>query len=652
MGKGLLVEIASLLVIAAACVWLFHRLRLPPILAYLVAGLISGPYAMGIITDPNDIHLVAEFGVVFLLFSLGLEFSLPKLMAMRHWVLGAGSAQVLTSILFFMGLAMLVGVPWQGALAIGGVFALSSTAIVLKLLNQQGLMNTERGQLTVSILLFQDIAVVPLLIIIPLLASNSQDGFLFELAWAMTKGALVFFILLALGKSVLPKVFDEVARVKVEELFVLTALLVAVFAGGFTYWMGLSMALGAFLAGMTLAESQYKHQLEADIRPFRDILLGIFFTTVGMQLDPLSLIKFGHWILLVSIGLLVIKTLIIHASGRLAGASRADSWATGLMLSQMGEFGFLLAALALKLGMISPEQASVLIGVGCLTMAITPFFVKNHEVLVEKLGFPAAPQPQAEYEEISDHVVICGFGRVGQTAARFLRLEGVSYRVIDSDPMRCQQALAAGELVHFGDARKALLLKAVSLPTARLVIITMDEIQVVKEIIYNIRQQMPSIRILVRTRDDDYLDELKRVGADEVIPETLEGSLMLVSQVLFRTGVPMGRIFRRVQQERKNHYGDLHGFFPGHTTDRSMDKLDRLEFLHAVALPADAFAIGMTVQQLELEKKRVFLYGLRREGKELTEPEETLTLKPQDVLILKGKPRRVERAERYLLEGD
>jgi len=655
--QSVFTEIFSLLVIAALLVWVFKRINLPPILAYLATGIFAGPHALGWITDYQEIHLVAEFGIVFLLFSLGLEFSIPKLVAMRHIVFGLGSAQVGISTFIIMLVVIVFGTNWLSAFSIASLLALSSTAIVVKQLSESGELHTRRGQLAIGILLFQDIAVVPLLIALPLLAGEGDQHLVVALLIALAKGALVCGLLWAIGKWILPRVFNEVAQVRTDELFVLTTLLVTLFASALTHFFGLSMALGAFLAGIMLGESQYRHQLEADIRPFRDILMGLFFVTVGMQLDMAFVFMNANWVILGLVGLILIKCLVIKVLARMMGESQKDAWSTSLMLCQMGEFGFVLIALALQHQLIASSYASLLIAVGVLSMAITPYLVDNNQVIAKMLSRKEKDKNNHDEKpkfksELDQHVVICGFGRVGQTVARFLKAEAIPYIALDIDPVRIREAQAAGENVHFGHVKHKEVLNAAGVNNSRLVIITFADYDKSMAIVSVIKKISEQVKILVRMKDDSRLAELKDAGVTEVVPESLEGSLMLVSHVLFMSGVPVKRILRRVQQERKNRYGILHGYFPGENSDLPPSSIERLEHLHAVALSDGAFAINKSIEELGLDKKRVDIMGLRREGKEISKPEPEMILQSQDILVIRGKPRKVERVERYLLEGD
>jgi len=650
-------EILAILSSAVLIVWLFRRLHLPTILAYLVAGMLVGEHGLALAQEHVDYEHFAELGIVFLLFTLGLEFSLPKLIAMRHLVVAVGSLQVGISMVVFTAIALLLGQSLSTAIVISGILALSSTAIVIRQLSESGAMKRKSGQISVAVLLFQDVAVVPLLIIIPMLADTGDTSMFVALSWAMIKGTFVVAVLLFAGKWLLPRIFNLVAQVRTDELFVLTTLLVTLVASALTQWFGLSMALGAFLAGMMLGESQYKHQLEADIRPYRDILLGLFFVTVGMKLDIGILVSSPFSILAIMIGFMAVKIIVVKMLAEKAGELPKDAWASGIMLSQMGEFGFVLIALASQVNILPVDVASMILGAGVISMAITPYMIDNARDWGKKLS--KEPEIDTSHletlpkgEKLNDHVIICGFGRIGQTVSRFLKQENIDFVAIDIDPLRASKAREAGENVLFGSSRQPELMHAANLDKARLVVIAFGEDRQSVEVIQKVRSLSESVPILVRTRNDDQLDVLQEAGANEVVPESLEGSLMLVSHVLSLTGVPFSRIMKRVQKERKNHYNHLHGFYQGEHTDMSPDAMDRIEFAHAINLSEDSYAIGRSIRSLKLEARRIFIVALKRDEEEIEEPDENTILKPDDTLIVRGKPRRVERAERFVLEGD
>nr|MBP9679378.1 cation:proton antiporter [Aeromonas sp.] len=485
-------DVLILLLSAVLLVAIFRRLGQPVILAYLFVGMLLGPHGAAIVTGQAMMQTIGELGIVFLMFSLGLEFSLPRLLAMRKLVLGVGGLQVLLTSLLFFWLGWWWGLSLPQALVVSGTLALSSTAVVIKQLGELQQLHTRRAQLGVSVLLFQDLAVVPLLVMIPILARPEVQGsaLLAEVAWASLKGLFALSVLLAVGKWLLPMVFHEVARARSDELFVLSTLLVALLAASLTQWMGLSMALGAFLAGMMLGESHYRHQLEVDIKPFRDVLLGLFFITIGMTMEW-TLVANAWWqVLLCVLGLILCKSLLVLLAGRLMGERKRDAMAAGIMLSQVGEFGFVLLALASHHGLLGHEMVSLLIGVGVITLSLTPWLVQRALGLAHSLTDGAllsrAGVAQSGLSK-HQHVIIAGFGRTGQTCARFLKLEEIPFLALDLDPERVSEAKLAGEQVAFGDASRRDILLAAGLMRARLVIITFDDRKRVDAMLTQIR---------------------------------------------------------------------------------------------------------------------------------------------------------------------
>lgn len=637
-------------------VWLFKRIGLPAILAYLVTGVLASSPSIGWMSMSDEMHFIAELGIVFLLFSLGLEFSVPKLMAMRNLVFGLGGLQVILTILVAMPIVRFFDYGWLSAFTIASIMALSSTAVVVKILKENGALNQRRGQLSVGILLFQDIAVVPLLISIPLFAQADNQMLASTLAIALAKGAFVCILLWAIGKWLLPFVFNEVAQVRTDELFVLSTLVVALCAAGLTYLFGLSMALGAFLAGMMLGESQYRHQLEAEIRPFRDILMGLFFVTVGMQLNVGFVIEMFWYICAALVVLFILKLLLIWGCAQLIGERKKDAIASGILLWQMGEFGFVLIALASTHQLMASTTASFLIALGVFSMALTPYLISQTDRILGVLNIDGE-QNNEQFQKtfgshnLNGHVLILGYGRVGQTITRFLKPEAIPYVAIERNPLLVQEAQNAGEPVLFGHAAQNTILKSAKVEQAKLVIVTMSDFEQNQPVIDAIKRVAPGVSIIVRATDDIHLEDFKKMGVAEVVPEALEASLMLISHVLHMSGVPMRRILRRVSQERENRYEFLHGFFTDGSVEQNSEPLERLEYLHAIALPESAYAIDKQIAQLNLNKQRVVITALRRDGQEIESPDNDVILQANDILLLKGKPRRVERAEQFLLEG-
>ncbi|VVO33378.1 cation:proton antiporter [Pseudomonas fluorescens] len=559
----LIILVSSLVVIS-----LFRRLRLPPVLGYLCVGLIVGPKAFGWVNESEALPLLAELGVVFLLFSLGLEFSLSKMIALRRVVFGLGSLQVLISAVLLGAVLMLLGMPATPAFLLGGGLALSSTAIVSKELGSLGEIFSSHGQNAIGVLLFQDVVAVLLLTLVPVFAGTSDQVWYWALPVTLGKTVALFVGLSLASRWLLPHLFHEVAAARSAELFVLLALVIVLLAAGLTHLLGLSPALGAFLAGMLLGESHYRHQIEADIRPFRDILLGIFFISIGMLIDLRLFASHGLLILGLALGLLLIKGCVVALLVKWRGSDNETAWRSGLALAQGGEFCFALMAQMQQNKMMPADLGGLLLAATFCSMVVTPSLLRAAPRIAARLH--RKPNEEAKLEEISalnagvqGHVVICGYGRVGQSIGRVLRNNHQPYIALDNDPVRVQEAAVDESCVHYGDSHRGELLVAVGLERAKLLVIAVDQTDIALTILKEARQLNSSVPILVRTRDDSQLVELKAAGASEVVPELLESSLMLASHALIMLGFPAHQVQDRVDQVRQDRYRLLHGFYPG-----------------------------------------------------------------------------------------
>ncbi len=652
-------DVLILLTASVVCVSLFRRLHLPPILAYLVVGVIVGPYGAGLISDAADVRLLAEFGVVFLLFTIGLEFSLPQLVAMRWTVMGLGGAQVIVTAGVIGGLAWLAGTSWQGAVVVGGALAMSSTAIVTKQLTEQLEIHSRHGRKAMGILLFQDLAVIPLLIAIPTLAGAEHNGLASTMAVALAKGLAVFVIMLLIGRWALRPLFHEVAAARSNEVFTLAVLLVTLLAAWITHEAGLSLQLGAFLAGIMLGETEFRHQIESDIRPFRDILLGLFFITVGMLLDVTELRANWYWILAAVPLLMLFKGALIALFANIGSEDRRVGLRTGVILSQGGEFGFALISLALAAGLIGSTPGQLTLAAIIVSMAAAPFLIRFNELIARRVvdagyanaGAMAKQQIEQVAQGLESHVIICGYGRTGQNVSRFLEHEGIPFIALDLDPTRVREAQEAGEPVNFGDSARREILEAAGLARAQMVVVSYEDPPSTFKLLRHVQEACPNVPVLVRTRDDVYLRAFSEAGATEVVPEVLEASLMLASHCLALLEVPMSRVIRYIREVRADQYRMLKGYFHGQER-MDLEKAGRFrEQLHAVTLPEDAYAIGRTLAELDLDSVDVSVTTVRRGGIRGPQPEPETVLLEGDVLVLYGTPEDLERAESLLMRG-
>ncbi len=639
----------------------FRMLHLPPMLGYLAVGTLIGPHALGLAENNASTHGLAEFGVVFLMFSIGLEFSLSQLMAMRRIVFGLGLAQVVLTIVATMLFGWLIAtqlppplhISWQGSFALGGALAMSSTAIVSKMLTERLELESPHGRKIIGILLFQDLAVVPLLILIPSLSQNPKD-LIETLGIASAKAAVVMVLLLFIGHKVMSKWFAVVVKRRSQELFMLNLLLITLGAAWITEKAGLSLALGAFIAGMLVSETQYKHQVEEDIKPFRDVLLGLFFITVGMLLN-VRLVIDNWWLVLVLLGApVLLKFALIALLGKLFGASDGVSMRTGLALAQAGEFGFVLLNLAGGAGLLDPFLIQLVLASMVLSMLVSPFIIAKSDQIVMKVATNEWMMQSLALTKIATrtmatqkHVIVAGFGRSGQSLATLLGAEGVPYQALDLDPERVQEAQAGGANVSYGDAARRESLIAAGIYRASALVITYASTPSALKVLHLVHELAPTLPVIVRSHDDTDLDALKRAGAAEVVPEALEGSLMLASHALVMLGVPLRRVVHRVQQARDERYASLRGYFHG-ASDAADDPEHMYVRLHSVTLGDGARSIGKCVADLELHEVGADVTTIRR-GKERLAVEQISRFEAGDVVVVRGSAEAVSRAEGRLL---
>jgi len=640
-----------------------RSLKLPPMLGYLAVGIVIGPNALALAKDSQSISYLGEFGVVFLMFVIGLEFNLSKLRAMRRHVFGLGLMQVLLtmvvatvgSLAFAVMAPTIWRMPWQTALALSGAVAMSSTAIVVKLMAERLEMDSEHGKRIMGVLLFQDLAVVPLLVLIPALGS-SPEQLLTALAWAGLKATVLIAVLLAGGQGVMRWWLTIVARRKSEELFVLNLLLITLGLAWVTALAGLSLALGAFIAGMLISETEYKHQVETDIRPFHDVLLGLFFISIGMLLDWRLVLE--HWPLVLLLTILPVgfKLVLIAALTRVLGGSAGTSLRVGLYLAQAGEFGFVLLTLAGEQHLVPPQLFNPILASMVISMLATPVIIMYSNRIVMKLVASEWLQQSLQMTTIArksintaKHVIICGYGRCGQNLARMLEREGIPYMALDLDPDRVRQAAAAGDSVVFGDAARLQALMAAGLARASAVVVTYLEVPSALKVLAHTRSHAPQVPVIVRTQDDHDLEKLQAAGATEVVPEAIEGSLMLASHALALVGVPMRRVIRVVQDQRDARYNLLRGFFHG-ADDEGADEL-QYERLASTTLPLASQAVGQRIADLALHALRVRVVSLRHANGSIGAVDEDIVLHGGDTLVLSGTAEALALAENKLLKA-
>jgi len=651
--------IILLLVSSVLMVALFRYLRLPPMIAYFVVGLILGPFALGILPDSESSRHFVEFGIVFLMFTIGLEFSLPKLNSMRHILFGLGGSQVIITLATTMVFSTFLGLDLAAAFIIGSALTMSSTAIVSKILMERIDLNSRHGQLSIGILLFQDIAVIPILILIPVF--NSQVIDLYSLLWiSLFKIIVLLFILFRVGQPVMNFWFGIVAKQKSRELFVLNVLMITLIFAYVTKLTGLSYALGAFLAGMLISETRYRYQVESDIASFRDILLGLFFISIGMMLNIEVFIRYYPVIFLLFFGYTIFKMTLITYLAKLFKYELGVGIRSGVILGQAGEFSLVILALGQEQNLISGDILQIMLSVCLLSMLfasfIIPFngriarylskdYLRNSEKLVNKI--------EASSENFSEHVIICGYGRSGQYLGRFLKEENISFIAIDMDLNRVNDAANAGEKVMYGDASRRVVLRAAGIERAKALVVAYADDRSSTKVLNVIRETYPDLPVVVRTRDESSIQQLQNSGATDVVPEVLEGSLMLASHALVLLDVPLTRVIKKIRAFRNERYKIFRGYFMG--ASEASDDLqgqDQLQ-LHSIEVKNNFYLFNKQINKIPFGKFNVEIQHLRRLNMlEDIEPRVDIRLSKGDVIVILGLPRDLIEFEKFSITGE
>lgn len=662
--ESILGLIVVLLALSVGMVLAAKALALPPLIGYLLLGVAFGPHALSLAPNTELTHWLAEIGVVFLMFSIGVEFSIARLRAMRTLVLGLGSAQVVIT-LAVVALALMLLVPtdqplaWEAAIALAAALSMSSTAMIMRLASDRGELETPHGRPVVGVLLFQDLAVVPLLVLVPALAgvAQAEAGSLGEtLLWALAKSGLVIALLIVVGQKLVGPWLTLVARRKSQELFSLNLLLMTLGLAWITEHLGLSLALGAFMAGMLISETEFRYQVEADIRPYRDVLMGLFFVTVGMRLD-LSVVADNLLFLSVFLVLcLAVKAGLIALLARLFRIPPGPAVKTGLWLASAGEFGFVLLDPTTVGSLIPADLLQPILAAMVISMLFAPLLVEWSDGIALRLARSEFLRRSLEIHRIAaqtvsiqHHLIICGFGRSGQNIAQLLDKEEISYVALDLDPQRTREAAAAGHSVVFGDAARRETLLAAGIHRAACLVITYADRGSALQVIAAVRQLAPQLPVIVRGRDDHDIGPLREAGATEVVPDVLEGSLVLASHALALAGVPLRRVFKRVREVRDSRYGLFRGFIHG-SDDDYLERVDDPVIVRSLVVPLGSSLVGFSIERLGLAGMGVDITSLRRNGRRLTLSPE-VTLQTHDALVVRGSSTSLAELESMLSSG-
>ncbi len=649
--------ILILLISSVLAVATFRVFRLPPMLAYFLVGLALGPHTFGLLPDSEANREFAEFGIVFLMFSIGLEFSLPQLYAMRKKVLGLGGSQVAITLALTMAIAKLCGLGWSTAFVIGAALVMSSTAIVSKILAERIDLNSRHGRLSIGVLLFQDIAVVPILVLIPALGAVQTD-LTNVLGIALLKAIAMLLLLFTIGKWLINPWFNWVASQRSRELFVMNVLMVTLLLAFATKMAGLSYALGAFIAGMLISETKFRYQVESDISPFRDILLGLFFISVGMLLNLEAIYHNFGLIVLILFGFILIKALVVATVVRYFKYETGVAIRTAIILAQAGEFSFVILALGAEHHLLAGQALQAVLAASLLSMVVAPFLINNNGKIARRLvgsynrnSDKVVDQIAEVGQHLENHVVICGYGRSGQYLGRFLREEKIPYIALDIDPARVLEAAAAGENVMFGDAARRVVLSAAGCERAKALIISYADNRAAMKILHIVQESYPQLPVIVRTVDDSNMEQLREAGAAEVVPEILEGSLMLASHALMLLGVPLNRVVKRIRLFREERYKLFKGYFHGMSDVESDDLVNQQVRLHSVIITGGAFAVGRSLREMQLDVFDVEVKSIRRPNSNGAELNQQSLLAEGDVIVLLGLPTGLTNAENALLTG-
>jgi CPA2 family monovalent cation:H+ antiporter-2 len=648
-------NILILLFFSVVSVALFRRLDIPAVMGYLVVGLLAGDHAFGLIRDSHVVEQIAEIGVVFLLFTIGLEVSIPRLIAMRNIVFGIGVAQVIVSTLSTVALGLWFGLSWQAAFAVGGALAMSSTAIVTKLLTEQYELHLPHGNISLGVLLFQDLAVVPFLVLIPIFAEPSADSLLLPMGLALVKGAFAFAVIFYAGQYLVRPAVRLIAGTHSSELFTLFILLIALLAAWLTWQLGLSLAMGAILAGIMLAETEYQHHVENEIRPFRDILMGLFFISVGSQFDWHTILEETFEVAILTLGLIAGKGIAIMLITRLAGYPAGIAVRAGILLGQGSEFGFALLAVTITSGLLSLELSQPIIAAIILSMAISPMLIRHNEAIASRFapGYVASVnRTESRIEEacrnLQGHVLLCGFGRTAQNLSQFLKREGIPFVALEIDTEIVTEAREAGEPVFLGDSSNPEILRLAAIDSARVLVISFTEIKAAEHIAQAVRELRPDVPLIIRTRDDRHLERLLECGADEVIPDTVESSMMLARHTLAALGEDPHSIEEMLNEAREGHYARVRAFFHS-LEDVDLQTADH-HHLHSIEILSRYHAIGRSIESLRC-LERIKVIGLRRNGVTSDNPLPEVEFKSGDVLIIEGHTDDIQAAEIEIMSG-
>ncbi len=657
MNIPLLYDTVIIFGIAVAVLFLCHKFRIPSIIGFLITGFIAGPYGLGLVNEVHDIEVLAEIGVVLLLFTIGIEFSLKELLKMKKMVLAGGALQVtVTTILIYL-LARQFDFSQPQSLFFGFLVALSSTAIVLRLLQEKAQIESPHGRTALSILIFQDIIIVPMILITPFLAGADNTSGTTALIM-LGKAVLILAFVIVAAKWLIPSILFQVTKTRSSEFFLLTLVVICFGIAWLTSLAGLSLALGAFLAGLIISESEYSHHALDNIIPFKEIFTTFFFVSIGMMLDIFSFLAHPFTIIFSAMGIMFLKAIVIAIIVVSLGLPLRTALITGLSLCQIGEFSFVLSISGLEHSLLSQEMYQTFLAISITTMAATPFIMAVAPRIASFINNLPIPDSLARKDAVSqgelpaqvkDHLIIVGFGLTGRTVARAAKSAGIQYVIIEMNPETVRTERKNGEPIYYGDATRKAILNHLNIQGARLMIVAINDPVATRKTTGLSKQLNPKIHIIVRTRFILEMEPLYKIGADEVIAEEFETSIEIFARVLAKYLVPREEIEKAIARIRSEGYKMLREPLPAKSDGfRLMNIIHDLE-ITGIKIPADSAITGKTLGEIDIKKKfGAYVVAIRRGEKTILNPDAQAPVLHGDILFLLGEPDKIADTCRYI----
>lgn len=646
-------DIVVILGLSVIVLLIFQKVKIPPIVGFLITGTIAGPYGLSLINAPEDVEILAEVGVILLLFLIGMEFSLKNLATIKKAVYLGGSAQVFLTITLVCIITLSLGYNTGESIFLGFLLSLSSTAIVLKLLQEKGEINSPHGKISLAILIFQDIIVVPMMLFTPMLTGETDDV-AYQLFILAIKGAFLIFLVYISARYIVPKLLFHIAKTKSKELFLLTIVVICFSVAWVSSTLGLSLALGAFLAGLIISESEYHYEATADILPFREIFTSFFFVSIGMLLDATFLINNFPYIFLFTVVTFLLKGGIASASAWILRYPLRTVALVGMSLFQVGEFAFILSRTGIQAGLLDPVTYQYFLSVSILTMILTPFVIKYSnsiyfstfgkimsEKAIDKVGALRDLVHKKQSEEYEDHLVIIGYGINGKNVARAAKKANIPYVIIELNAETVRSEKAKGEPILYGDAVKSNILTLVNIHKARVAVIAISDPEATKRILNNIMNISTKVHTVIRTRFVQEMEQYYKLGADEVIPEEFETSIEIFSRVLHKYLVPQNEIEAFVKEIRFDNYEMFRPMPSSHMYNMSIE-LPNIDIASLTVQKSKNDIIGKQLQESHLRKNYgVTIVAIKRDGKYIKEINGGTLILPNDVLYVFGNPQQI-----------